>query len=406
MAAGDAPHAGGAPAWARRAADGLLALVAVSIPLSTTGMEGAVLGLGALAAAGVVAGWGVVRRTPLDAVLGLFYATLALSTLASGHPLEAGGWGRLWVVLAYFAVFWWLRDAEHGARLTRLLVGAGTLAAAYGILQHFTGADWYRSLLGRQSFVRPRQAGDTGYAVVGFFRNYLTFAHTMLFPLSWSAAAALRGAPLGIVGAPLLVTAIVFSTARGVWLATLAVAAVVLAICRGLRCGWVLAACALAAGLAFAATPDLGRRAAAMFGMEGENAGRVGIYQANLDIVRAHPILGLGFGRYQTAAAPFYDRYPAADRRSHAHDDYLQVAAESGLAGLAAFMLVYATALRRGWRAVAGAADAARWAAAAGAWVGIVGFLVGGVTQYNFGDNEVAVAMWVALAVLMRVAEE
>ncbi len=36
----------------------------------------------------------------------------------------------------------------------------------------------------------------------------------------------------------------------------------------------------------------------------------------------------------------------------------------------------------------------------------MVGFLVGGVTQYTFGDNEVALAMWFTLALLMRLAPD
>ena len=142
-----------------------------------------------------------------------------------------------------------------------------------------------------------------------------------------------------------------------------------------------------------------------MFGLGGPNVGRVAIYQANLDIIHAHPVLGLGFGRYQAAALPYYTTHPLADRRSHAHSDYLQIAAEAGLTGLAAFALLFAVALRRGWTAIADAPDATVRATAAGAWAGIVGFLVGGITQYNFGDNEVAIAMWTALAVLMRLRE-
>jgi len=68
--------------------------------------------------------------------------------------------------------------------------------------------------------------------------------------------------------------------------------------------------------------------------------------------------------------------------------------------------LVFATALRKGWTALARAPDAVAWTVAAGAWVGILAFLVGGLTQYTFGDNEVALTMWVALGVLMRAAYE
>jgi len=83
--------AGGPPLAARRAADTLLGVTAAAIPLSTTGMEAGVLGLAALSCAALIGKWGVVRRTPLDGVLALFAGVLALSTLASGHPLEASG---------------------------------------------------------------------------------------------------------------------------------------------------------------------------------------------------------------------------------------------------------------------------------------------------------------------------
>jgi O-antigen ligase len=136
-----------------------------------------------------------------------------------------------------------------------------------------------------------------------------------------------------------------------------------------------------------------------------ENAGRIAIYAANLDIVRDHPILGLGFGRYQRVARPYYDRHPLADRRSHAHNNFLQIAAESGLVGLAAFTLLFVTALRYGAETVRTARDPAGRATALGACLALTGFLVGGLTQYTFGDSEVAMTMWATLAVLMRLRE-
>jgi O-antigen ligase len=160
-----------------------------------------------------------------------------------------------------------------------------------------------------------------------------------------------------------------------------------------------------AACLVVALTPQLRAEATQMFARGGANAGRVGIYAANLDIIHDHPVLGLGFGRYQATAGPYYDAHPDADRRSHAHSNFLQIAAEAGLTGLAAFGLVYATAIRLGWAAIRDAPRPDVGRAAAGAWAGILGFLVGGVTQYTFGDAEVAIAMWTALAVLMHCAE-
>ena len=397
------------PQWARRTADALLAFTVVAIPLSTSGMQIGVLALAALSVVAAAAGWGIVRRTPLDGVLGLLFGVLVLSTLASGDPFHAGGWARLWIVVTYPVFFWWMRDRAHAVRLARLLVLASAWVAVYGIVQHVTGIDVYRRALGRPTAVLPRGPGHSGYAVVGFFGNYLTFAHTMIFPLAFAGARALGGDRLGLVAAPLLAAVLILTTARGAWLAALAVAAALVLVGRARRALPPLAAAAAAVALAFVLRPDLRAHATSMFLPGGENVGRVGIYRANFEIIHDHPVLGLGFGRYKRAATPYYDRHPEADRRSHAHSNYLQIAAEAGLVGLAAFALVWAETLRLGWTALArapaaAASPAARaaWSTAAGAWVGVVGFLVGGITQYSFGDNEVALTMWVTVAILLR----
>jgi len=132
---------------------------------------------------------------------------------------------------------------------------------------------------------------------------------------------------------------------------------------------------------------------------------RLEIYRANLDIIHDRPVFGLGFGRYRKAATPYYEAHPLADRRSHAHSNVLQIAAEGGLVALAAFMSIFVVALRRGWGRLSGRRGD-DWAVVAGAWLGIVGFLVAGLAQYNFGDNEPAIGMWAALAVLTSGREE
>jgi O-antigen ligase len=362
------------------------------------------IGAGALVLLALVASWQgtpVVRRTPLDFVLGVCAVTFALSTLASGRPFDAPGWTRLWIVITYFGVFWWLADARAAVRFVGWLVVAASIVALYGIVQHYTGADWYRELLGRRRFVHPRIEGAHGYAAVGFFRNYLTYAHVLLLPLGFALAA-----PTGwtrFVAVPLLGLALVFSTARGAWLAAVAMTLVLVAVSRGAAARLVvLSGVAVLAALL---SPGLRQQIVPALTSSQMNVGRVGIYAANLDIVAEHPILGLGFGRYQKAARPYYARHPAADRRSHAHNNFLQIAAEAGLVGLAAFTLVFATILRFGIETVRAARDPVLRATALGACLGLTGFLVGGLTQYSFGDTEVASAMWATTAVLMRLRE-
>ena len=364
-------------------------------------MQIGAVGLVVLALVASWQGTPVVRRTPLDEVLLAMVAAFALSTLASGHPLDAPGWGRLWIAVTYFGVFWWLEDARGAVRFVGWLVAAACVVAVYGILQHYTGADWYRELLGRRRFVRPRIEGAHGYAAVGFFRNYLTYAHVLLLPLGFALVSRARW--MRLVGVPLLGLALVFSTARGAWIAAVAMALVAMATGRG--AGMRLAVLGGVAALAVALSPGLREQMLPALTSSEMNAGRVGIYAANLDIVADHPVFGLGFGRYQKVARPYYERHPEADRRSHAHNNFLQIAAEAGLVGLAAFTLLFATVLRFGIEAVRRSRDPAVHATALGACLGITGFLVGGLTQYSFGDSEVAAAMWATTAVLMRIRE-
>jgi O-antigen ligase len=283
----------------------------------------------------------------------------------------------------------------------RALVLAAAVVAVYGIVQYYTGIDWYRALLGRRIVVKPRIAGAEGFAAIGFFRNYLTYAHVLIVPLGFALAARERWIRLGVV--PLLALALLLSTARGAWIAAIVMVIALVAVRR--HGGARLAALAAAGLLVWSLVPGFRQQLSPALTTTEANAGRVAIYAANLDIVAAHPVLGLGFGRYRQRAAPYYERHPLADRRSHAHNNFLQIAAEAGLLGLAAFMLVFATALRFGVEAVRRQRDPAARAVALGGCLALIGFLVGGLTQYTFGDVEVAMAMWTSLAVLMRLRD-
>lgn len=389
------------PPWARRTGDALLSFTAATIPLSTTGMQLGVGALGVLSLVSLAAGWGVVRRTPLDVVLGVFFGCCALSTLASGHPFEAFGWAKTWTVIAFFVVYWWLDGSVGATRFMRTLAAFGALAALYGIVQHFTGIDLYREWLGRPLRVQRRIPTDPHFAVVGFFRNYLTFAHTLALPYSAALGLGLRSDGGWWIAAIVILTSIIFSTARGAWIAVVAATVVILALGRSRRAALVtLALLTVAGGIVWQSTA-FQREIGSIFALGGDNAGRVAIYRVNLDIIHDHPVFGLGFGRYQAAALPYYRKVEAADRRSHAHSNFLQIAAEAGLLALAAFGLVFATGLRFGFEGIIGRAPPAR-ATAAGAFGGIVGFLIGGLTQYTYGDGEVVLAMWCVMAVLQR----
>jgi O-antigen ligase len=77
---------------------------------------------------------------------------------------------------------------------------------------------------------------------------------------------------------------------------------------------------------------------------------RLDHWVAGLRMFAAHPLLGVGAGNYDQA----YARYAAScwpDALGHAHNYYINAAAETGVLGLLAFLALTGAALVAGWRA-------------------------------------------------------
>lgn len=401
------------PRWWVRGAGLALTTFVVTLPLSITGSEAALavmLGLLAAALALRYRGW---TRSSLDLPLALFLGALVLSTIVRGPSAGTlDAYGDLWVMGAYFVTVALLRDARQASRLASILVLVTAAVAVYGVVQHFTGIDAYRDLVGREREVEPLASDPTRFLVIGFHASSITYAHSLLVPLGWALAGAVaRGRwvisrALAVCSAALVLVGLLLSTARGGWIAGAVVLAMALLIGR-VRYRVAVATCASAAAvmaIVLASSPGLRAEARSIIDLRA-NAGRVAIYGANVEIVRDHPLLGVGYGNYDRTARAYYKRYPEADRRSHAHNSFLQVAADAGLVGLAAFCGVFGVLLWRGWRLIRepAALGSPLWPTAAGAWLGIVGFLVGALTQDTLGDSECALPMWFAAGVLMVV---
>jgi hypothetical protein len=105
--------------------------------------------------------------------------------------------------------------------------------------------------------------------------------------------------------------------------------------------------------------------------------GRMVMWDAAVRMVAARPVFGIGVGRYFKDVYRFTPEPSALLRpQENAHNYFLQVAAELGLAGVATFVALLLSALAAAWRAASTTADIVvrRYAIAAG--VGISAFAV------------------------------
>ena len=170
---------------------------------------------------------------------------------------------------------------------------------------------------------------------------------------------ALGTAALGLV-------ALVTTLSRGGWL-SLAVGMMVLVIVgllRGhLRPGHVVAGAALFGLIALALHgPILDR----LTGSDGGSAqGRVPLLYLASDMIRAHPLTGIGGNNFAVAIPSYAGPDFSQDWLYVVHNRYLLTWAEAGLGALLAWLWFLGASLRLGWRTVrAGTGDLAVLAAA------------------------------------------
>jgi O-antigen ligase len=87
---------------------------------------------------------------------------------------------------------------------------------------------------------------------------------------------------------------------------------------------------------------------------------RLAHWVAGLRMFLAHPLLGVGAGNYNNA----YSQYAVAcwpEPLGHAHNYYINVAAETGILGLVTFLALVVAALYLGWRATHPATNGPLW---------------------------------------------
>ena len=123
---------------------------------------------------------------------------------------------------------------------------------------------------------------------------------------------------------------------------------------------------------------------------------RVYMWRSGVSMWRERPLLGWGPGGVKRE----YTRYALPEafkkRTGHVHNTPLQILVERGVLGLATWLAIW-IAFYRHAVGVLRALDASR-VLVAGSIAAVTGFLVAGLSEYNFGDSEVVMVAWAVMA--------
>jgi O-antigen ligase len=359
------------------------------VPISIAGMQ---IALG-VAALGLILDPPRPLRTPLDLPAAVFVLVCVVSDLISPFGPPALAFATLWRALLGFFVVWHGLRALSPAWPERLFgfAAAGlVLASLVGLVQYRTGVDLVHLARLRAEPALVEAPGVAGrYGAMGFFTSRLTFGHvatvlTALLAGSLASGVLTRGRGLfaGTVLISLAAVAVTFD--RAAWLGLAAAGVVILLLSRRRA---VLGA-ALAALVALAAlSTGVRQRFASSFSAE-SNADRVFIWARAKEIIRDHPLRGIGFGNYPRVCSAYYDRVdPAFPMRTWAHNLELSTLAETGPLGLLAVLWLFGAAALMLWRR-----------RSMGGLAALAAFLAIAQAHDVLYDTKVMYALWLATA--------
>jgi putative inorganic carbon (hco3(-)) transporter len=279
----------------------------------------------------------------------VYIAVAALSmAIASDHGLALNELALLAQCLLLFVyVSSTVRSLEQVRGLVFLLLLALTLQASFLVLQYYTGASI--SFVGLTSTERigetTRVGGTLGSpnAAGGFLASCVAVAVGLLVARGVGSSRVLP--TLGIsIGA----LALVLTFSRGGWLAvTIAVTLLLgfFTVRRQLTSKIVMVG-AVVAVLGFLMGDQIHSRIQSQTG--GLKA-RVSLGEVAADVIRDHPLTGVGANNYVTVL-PNYA--PLTEYTHVPHNKFLLVWSETGIAGLIAFILFLLATARRGWIAL------------------------------------------------------
>lgn len=347
------------------------------------------------------------RRTPFDLPIAAFVLISGLSVLVSPDPAFSfynyyNLVGRY--VLLYILLVQNITTFHQMKSLLCALGGSALLVVLYGFYQYIFGIDistmkWVDGAAFPELKTRVFSTWENPNILAGYLDVVMAIVFGLFCTLDGKRTKWLLGGFFCLVAICLAMT-----YARGACLSI----AIVIAGYGLLKDRRILLACILIAAIILTVDSALADRLLSIFNqMDTSSEMRLALWESTLAMVMDHPLLGIGWGAYWMVY-PNYDFYinDAAVKIVHAHNMYLNFAAETGVFGFFSFMVFFFGTL---WRALSfGKRREASLlnGLMLGIGLAVLSIALNGLTDYVLFNIESSMLFWLLAAIVVLIGQE
>ncbi len=345
-----------------------------------------ILLLGVLAHVAVSGAFAEFKSSLLYAVVAYILISLVSALFCDINPKSINEVGHLLLYIVLFAGIYMGRRAMFTRGHLYLFMGAVAFGAINGIVQFFNDYGIVGKLTVNKPGIPPRIRGtfSNNLTYTGFYGMALFFFLPFLSVKTKRFRAALSLVLL------LLIAALLLTHARG-GLAAAVVTGVLFVLRQRRYIVHLVAVIVVIIVVTLLFLPELVARVGYIFdnSMSMSTMSLRYIYaKAAIDFFLGNPLLGIGPGAF-TAAFELWKTSPELGPAAHAHNQYLEVLATTGILGFTAFISILVIIFRRLLKAIAQTGERLADPLIVGALYSLVFICISSVFECHFSDEEI-----------------
>lgn len=322
------------------------------------------------------------------------YAVAAITSFAMMNSFSI--WAIYFVFISiYFVIINTVNTKKLLMNLLTVFVLSGFLVCLYGVAQYVFGWDTAQAWMDEEMFsdIKMRIYSTLGNPNV--LGEYILLVLPASVGLMWVNKRFEAKVVYAAVSA-LMFGALILTFSRGCWIGIMAAAAIFITFAAGKLWGLGLIALPI---IPMILPESIINRFSSIGNMEDSSTSyRVYIWMGTLAMIKDFWLSGIGMGQKAfTQVYPFYSYNGIV--APHSHNLFLQILVESGIAGIAVFLIIAVLFLRRvmtGYQA-GGKGDSLSTVMTALS-AGICGFLLQGMFDNCFYNYRVMLVFWCVLA--------